>query len=187
MTSADAFIDKWCNDIQGVLERRLNALRYDLLESDDETSRTKARKDIAEISRWLDLPTKAARGRGRPRTRGKDAIHALTLYLRTNKSWRRIAFEVCGCTHVCPQCRRRKGKPLEGGLKKGPRCSKCDMLIRTKPEVEQSCHPCGEAIRDAVEHLIKFLTKQGVYIPPLKDLLKLSPEEREKVLFPKQH
>ncbi len=183
MTSEmDKFLYTWAYNIERVLARQLDALQYDL-DSSDEQLRERAEREIPEFRSWLDPPVKGKRGRGRPRTRANDAIRALTLHVSTTKSWRQIAMEVYGCEHACTKCGRRKGKPFEGGRKIGPCCPTCSgSLIRTKPDNERSCFACGDAVREAVGKLVKFLKRKRLYLPPLKDLERMSPAELQQLL-----
>lgn len=174
----DAFVDEiW--DIEHILRDRLSVLAHEFDSAGQQTPEHISR-EVSEILRWLPSAGKgtADRKRGRPRTMHEYAIRALTMHLKTPKSWRRIALEVKGCTHVCPHCRRKKGKPEECGFKLQGGCPTCGMKKRTKPEIEQSCYACGDAIRDAVGSLVKFLHSKGLYPTHRKeDLAKLSPAE----------
>ncbi len=103
--------------------------------------------------------------RGRPRTAGQDAIHALTLRLTTKKSWREIALEVRGCVHVCSVCGRRKTKCFEGRNDKRrpqPRCPNCGLTRRVKSE-NKSCYACGDALRNSVSHFETFLHRKALH------------------------
>jgi hypothetical protein len=177
----EAFCDKYIYDIKSRLQGALEGLRDDL-ESEDEEVRREAAQEVSEILEWLFLSA-SRKGRGRPRTAAQYAVPALVLHLTTPKSWRQIALELRGCKHFCPACGRRRGKPLEGGFSAQKRCAKCGLVKRTKPEPEHSCFACGDAIRDSVGHLAKFLRRKGLYptLPRRKDMEGLSPAELEKL------
>ena len=104
------------------------------------------------------------RAAGRPRELGPSAVRALTLRLTTTKSWREIALEVKGCSHICSSCGRVKTKPFEGGTKRRPRpkCQKCGLAIRTSTEVRQSCSACGDAVRHLVQDCRAILERLGL-------------------------
>jgi len=197
-SSIDSFIDKWLYDIDHTLRIQLEALR-DQLDSQDQHTREYAANQVREILDWLYQPPgplpddekwrrtrdalhdeskslkerlaaarRVARSTGRPRGRprtdtAQHAIRALSLHLATDLSWRKIALIVKGCEHY-PQGRKH---------------------YRPNPK-ELSCIACGDAIRDAVGRLEKFLRTKGYHpeFPRRVDLDRMSHADFKRLFGP---
>lgn len=104
---------------------------------------------------------------GAPRKRGQDAIRALTIHLRSNKSWRQIAYEINGpCGHHCRTC-EDVPRPPEGRIgqtqQRKKRCPDCGFVQRNEGQRQQVCYKCVDALRSAVGELEKFLRDKGLY------------------------
>lgn len=161
------FVYHWLHDVDKLLRRALESLKDDL-RSDDDAVRRNAEKRAEMILDWLfpapwpagkdefklmaieqaiknktisvdgryksvrRIITSTGRRRGRPRTEARHAILALSMHYATKLSWRKIALLVKGCNHT-----------------------------RNRPNLEISCPPCGDAIRDAAGRLEKFLVSIG--------------------------
>jgi len=168
------FVNRWVYDVEHRLRNELEALK-ESLRCEDERTRERATKEAREILGWLYRPpaplsadeklrklhvaTKdsnlsaeeqltnvirvlrsTGRPRGRPHTEtAQHAIRAFSIHLATPLSWREISLKLKGpCGHV-------KNNP--------------------NPK-ERNCPHCGDAIRDAVGRLEKFLRGKG-YHPDL--------------------
>jgi hypothetical protein len=116
------------------------------------------------------------RGRGRPRERGLEAIRALSIYLREDKTWREIGLEISGtcrdrkCHLFCPVCEdvRRENEPgrLERHHATRRRCPKCRFPIRSAAQKQQICFRCVDQVRKLAEEAKAFLEQEGVSLMP---------------------
>ncbi len=140
---------------------------------DDERLRILAEKigDMSVEDRFAALKAGLQKPTGKPgrrRERGPDAVRAFTLYLRTDKTWRQIAYEVNGpCGHECPACGDMPRLPHTylgiRGRKKRSKCPDCGYTLRKEAQKQRVCFECADALRSVVGELEKFLRDEGVY------------------------
>jgi rubrerythrin len=148
----------------------------------EEALKTTVPSNALRRSMALSASRSTGREPGRPRTKGQDAVRALTLRRRTEKTWREIATDIKErCEHFCPECGDTIRHSARFGKK--PRCPVCKSVIRPSGKRQQVCDRCVDAARDLVERLEKFMRAKGLYLtlPRRQVLDKLSPEEQEQL------
>jgi hypothetical protein len=136
-----------------------------------------------DIARIMTKVTLTARCRGRPREHGLDAIRALGLKLRTEKSWREIALDVRGscrrrkCASYCSTCKdvRRSVEPgrLDRERRLRKKCEGCKFTIRPKSQKQRVCYKCADQVRHLAEELRDVLIGHGVSFLPVYPLIPL--------------
>jgi hypothetical protein len=125
--------------------------------------------------RMAEQLASSSRERGRPRERGRDAIKALSLQLRTDKTLRQIALETSGtcreraCQSYCPACddvRRsiEPGRPEKLNATRR-RCFKCGFPVRPVAQKQQICFKCVDNVRKLAEEARAFLKREGIGVP----------------------
>ena len=119
--------------------------------------------------------TLSVRERGRPRERGPEAVRALALFIRGNKTWREIALEISGtcgerkCPSYCPACEDvqrsiEPGRPEKlNGTRR--RCRKCGFPIRTAAQKQQVCFRCVDQVRKLADQARALFRQEGIWVP----------------------
>jgi hypothetical protein len=163
----DHLLDKYCYDVRRILEAQLDGLKGDL-ESLDKGTQDRAAQDVREILGWLlpppaPLPVKA-----------KQQQIAKMLGEGSPQAWENIA-------RVVRSTGRPRGRPktdtaqhaIDGlSLYLGTQLSWREIALRVKGckhgphNLKRSCRPCGDALRDAVGRLEKFLKSKNYYPKP---------------------
>jgi hypothetical protein len=163
----DRFIDQWAYQIGGVLNRQLEALK-DELRSDDKKVRKAAELEADQILDWLLPPSPPFTYRERLR----KAEEAIADQRQADSDRLAAAMRALRSTG------RRRGRPrtttsqhaihaLTLHLTTPKSWREIALEVRgckhKRPRLERSCVACGDAIRDAVGRLEKFLRSKGYH------------------------
>jgi hypothetical protein len=163
----EAFLDKWAYDIEGLLRRRLGALIDDLC-AEDERVRTPATKEALGILEWLLPPLPFLTEQARLLRIG-ELVDDLKL-----SSEERLE----SVRTVVRATARGRGRPRSDTAQDAVRAYSlhlmtpltwCEIAKRLRTcehfgsNADRSCDCCGDAIRDAVGQLEKFLRSIGLH------------------------
>jgi len=165
---------EWSYDVTRILLDRLSGLSEDL-DSDDKPTRDHAAQEAEQILGWLLPPPDP---------------------LTTAEKWRKIDSisrddprSLQALSQLARSTGRPRGRPRTDtsqhairaySLHLGTSLSWRQIALKVKgcnhkrPNLERSCAPCGDAIRDAVGRLEKFLKSKG-YHPTLPRRVELDP------------
>ena len=162
----ETLLDRWVYDIDGLLLRRLQSLVEDRHSGDAETRR-RAAKQMEQLFEWRGPPLSYLTDRERLQRIGE----------LSSEEKLSPAEKLAEIRSVLIAPRRRPGRPRTDGPEaiqaltlhlKMP-LTWCEIAKQVKgcehphSDKERSCPECGDAIRDAVGQLEKFLCRIGLY------------------------
>jgi hypothetical protein len=181
-------LNQFVYDIRAILQCALDNLRDDL-DSADARKEKQAANEAAEILGWLFPPSDGSLSVEAKEQQIRDLINDRTL---------RRKGRLAAIVRIARSTGRKRGRPKTDTAQHAIRAFTFHLQTKMswreialtvkgckhkRPNPERSCCPCGDAIRDAVGRLERFLRRKGLHpeVPRRIDLERMSIRELERL------